>query len=80
MGMEERKGSWCYFCVGQKVLFSQATTMKEDHVKYVGAMEGYEGVWVGVEWDSWQGGTMEEWMGFNSFAHKINCHQAPYAT
>ncbi len=24
-------------------------------MKYVGAVEGYEGVWVGVEWDSGQG-------------------------
>ncbi len=53
--MEERKGSCCWFYVGQRVLFLISNNNERGIVKYVGVVEGYEGVWVGVEWDSGQG-------------------------
>jgi hypothetical protein len=55
VAMEERKGSCCCFCVGQRVLSLTSNSNERGTVKYVGAVEGYEGVWVGVEWDSGQG-------------------------
>jgi dynactin complex subunit len=54
MGMEEMK-SYCCFYVGQRVLFLTSNNNERGIVKYVGAVEGYEGAWVGVEWDSGQG-------------------------
>ncbi|CAK9214483.1 unnamed protein product [Sphagnum troendelagicum] len=55
MAMEESNGNCCCFCVGQRVLSLASNSSERGTVKYVGAVQGYEGVWVGVEWDSGQG-------------------------
>jgi len=54
VGMEEKKGSCC-LCVGQKMLSFTQNNNERRILKYVGTVEGYEGMWVGVEWDSGQG-------------------------
>eukprot|EP00249_Psilotum_nudum_P006771 c20044_g1_i1 orf=398-2047(-) len=44
------------FCIGQRVQsISPAKSPQIGTVKYIGAVEGYEDVWVGVDWDSGDG-------------------------
>jgi dynactin complex subunit len=47
----------CKFRVGQRVttINTEKAARQSGVVKYVGTVQGYEGTWVGVDWDSGHG-------------------------